>query len=153
VKKISLSDYQDWTKKTQWTFVHGDFHPANFMWLYDGDKNNLKFLDWEMVGVGSGPQELAQYLVSHMSPAKRRECESGLIKLYHDELIRNGVPNTYTLADCTRDYVRGGSERWMWFLAYFLDFPQDVMDYFCDQTLEFCKDHNVTCENIGQVRP
>eukprot|EP00287_Rhodomonas_sp_CCMP768_P024463 CAMPEP_0202849904 /NCGR_PEP_ID=MMETSP1389-20130828/82150_1 /ASSEMBLY_ACC=CAM_ASM_000865 /TAXON_ID=302021 /ORGANISM="Rhodomonas sp., Strain CCMP768" /LENGTH=51 /DNA_ID=CAMNT_0049528015 /DNA_START=1 /DNA_END=152 /DNA_ORIENTATION=- len=36
---------------------------------------SLKLIDWEMVGVGSGPQDLAQYMISHATPALRQECE------------------------------------------------------------------------------
>jgi hypothetical protein len=48
VQKISLADYQEWSKKTHWTLVHGDFHPANLMWV--DELNSSKFLDWEMIG-------------------------------------------------------------------------------------------------------
>lgn len=36
-----------------WTLVHGDYHPANQ--LYDPDSNQITTVDWEMVGIGSGP--------------------------------------------------------------------------------------------------
>ena len=41
------------------TLVHGDFHPANFLLRppVEGDRYNLVLLDWECVGLGSGPQE------------------------------------------------------------------------------------------------
>ena len=29
------------------------------------DEERVCFVDWEMVGFGSGPQELGQYLISH----------------------------------------------------------------------------------------
>jgi thiamine kinase-like enzyme len=48
VNKISLDDYYAWTKRAQWTLVHGDFHPANLMWA--DSVNSLKVLDWEMIG-------------------------------------------------------------------------------------------------------
>jgi len=38
-----------------WTLVHGDYHPANQ--LIDPEKEDARVtsLDWEMVGLGSGP--------------------------------------------------------------------------------------------------
>ena len=42
------------------TLVHGDFHPANFMVRRDEGVYSLVLLDWEVVGLGSGPQDLGQ---------------------------------------------------------------------------------------------
>jgi Ser/Thr protein kinase RdoA (MazF antagonist) len=36
-----------------WTLVHGDFHPTNQ--LYDIETNEITVLDFDMVGLGSGP--------------------------------------------------------------------------------------------------
>jgi thiamine kinase-like enzyme len=62
--KISWDVFQDNIKSTAWTLAHGDFHPANMMW--DNAASRLVLLDWEVVGLGSGPQDLAQFLISHM---------------------------------------------------------------------------------------
>lgn len=51
-------------------------------------------LDWEMVGLGSGPQEVAQYVISHMEPSTRRECEKELLDAYYDQLIEGGVDSS-----------------------------------------------------------
>lgn len=37
----------------RWTLVHGDFWPGNVMW--NTVDNSIRLLDWEMVGLGSGP--------------------------------------------------------------------------------------------------
>ena len=50
----------------RWTLVHGDFWPGNIMWdpnTTTSSTRNLRLLDWEMVGLGSGPQDLG-YVVS-----------------------------------------------------------------------------------------
>ena len=39
----------------------------------------VKLLDFDMVGLGSGPQELGQYLISNMHPATRRTHERNLV--------------------------------------------------------------------------
>lgn len=80
-----------------WTLVHGDFWPGNVMWMIKNDKNindkqnnnessSVRFLDWEMVGLGSGPQDLGQYVISNMNPVERKECEYELIQTYMEEL-------------------------------------------------------------------
>ena len=43
-------------KESQWTLVHGDFHAGNQ--LFDRKTGEITTLDWEVVGLGSGPQEL-----------------------------------------------------------------------------------------------
>lgn len=99
-----------------WTLVHGDYHPANQ--LYNFETNELTTVDWEMVGFGSGPQELGQYIISHCSPAVRRECELELLREYYDELLKSGVKD-FTWETCLAEYIEGGIGRWMWFLAWF----------------------------------
>jgi hypothetical protein len=104
-------------------------------------------------GVGSGAQELGQYLISHMEPHKRQACEMDLLRMYYDELTSLGVSkDDYSFENCLEDYVRGASERWIWFLAY-LAFPPEMMEYFGGQVAAFCRDHNVTAETVGQPKP
>ena len=61
-----------WTKYLRlqsgqpFTLVHGDLHPANCLWV--PSSRRLVFLDFENVGIGSGPQDCAQFLISHMNP-------------------------------------------------------------------------------------
>ena len=61
--------------KGQWTIVLGDCWPRNLMWVTSncqGDDEKvdsaIKLLDREMVGLGSGPQDLGQYMLSNMDP-------------------------------------------------------------------------------------
>ena len=65
-----------------YTLVHGDFWPGNVL-LMTKERDTIKLLDWEMVGLGSGPQDLGQYVISNMDPVERKECERELIEAYH----------------------------------------------------------------------
>jgi hypothetical protein len=140
-------------KKRAFTLVHGDFHPANMMWLkHANPKRPLVVLDWELVGVGSGPQDLAQYLISHMNPAVRRECEERLVRAYFEKIQSLGVVD-YNWESCWKDYVSGGSGRWVWFVPVLADMcPEPMVQYFNDQTLAFLRDHGVTPANVGAPR-
>jgi len=69
LSKISWENFVLSNKSLKWTLVHGDFHPANVLIRGDGQ---LLIVDWEQVGVGSGPQDLGQYAISHMPPTTRR---------------------------------------------------------------------------------
>ena len=53
---VSWDAYQA-ARGHRWTLVHGDFHPANVMWR-DGA---MILIDFELVGVGSGAQDLGQF--------------------------------------------------------------------------------------------
>ena len=150
--KISWDSYLDFTKSRKWTLVSGDCHPANFLWY---PNKEVKILDFEMVGIGSGPQDLAQFFISHSTPESRRSCEMDILKTYYADLISRGVQN-YDWEECLRDYIEGGVERWMWMLIYFCgrdDLPVAVQSFFNQQTIQFCRDHGVTPQTIGQPRP
>ena len=148
----------------RWTLVHGDFWPGNIMWDPTNDDGNFRILDWEMVGLGSGPQDLGQYVLSNMDPADRRTCERELVQAYYDELVLCGVPTSNqsendTHSDlweyCWKEYCVGGVERWLWFLTWFLGQPalREWTQFFHDQISAFMKDHNLTAADLTQPRP
>jgi thiamine kinase-like enzyme len=153
--------------QSHWTLVHGDFWPGNVMWIpqtttttHSNNKScchpshgSLKLIDWEMVGLGSGPQELGQYIISNMDPTERKKCERDLIKAYHNELIQH-TKTIITWEYCWSEYKIGGIERWIWFLVYFLGTGKiDWAQFFHDQISAFMKDHNMTKYDISQPRP
>eukprot|EP01038_Epipyxis_sp_PR26KG_P005120 gene5120-7133_t len=176
ISLISWEVYQQELKDRPWTLVHGDFHPANIMWKINDNKDNFSnssrsvLLDWEAVGVGSGPQDIAQYLISHMDPITRKENENELVQIYYNTLIstvsdvKSLVDDSieqkcrvdsekYKLEDCWYDYRQGGVRRWVWLLALLSGMcPDPMVQYFHDQLEAFMIDHNVTTDNIGMPR-
>jgi thiamine kinase-like enzyme len=166
--KISWEAYQAQVQGAdyQWTLVHGDFHPANILWRWPTGNASGEtpaqslgspvLLDFEVVGLGSGPQDLAQYLISHASPEDRRGCEQELLRDYYAHLTGPASrvdPARYTLAQCEADYVAGGVGRWVWLLALLSGMCPDVMtQFFHDQVLAFMVDHGVTPESIAMPR-
>jgi len=149
--------------------VHGDFWPGNVMIEKDEtrttvssstiptkDSRDLRMLDWEMVGLGSGPQDLGQYVLSNMDPRERRECEEQLIRNYYEKLVQLGVRDL-SWEYCWSEYTIGGLERWLWFLVYFCSQEGPVMvkwaQFFHNQIKEFVHDHNIRPEHITQPRP
>ena len=143
-----------------WTLVHGDFWPGNILISTncgheEGNLYDLKLLDWEMVGIGSGPQDLGQYILSNMDPLERRMCEQSLIATYHSELIRLGVKD-FSWEECWREYKIGGVERWLWFLVYFVGQEGALLkwaQFFHDQIASFVADHRITPDDLVQPRP
>ncbi len=154
-----------------WTLVHGDFHPANILWRWStpeeaqttGNNGAPILLDFELVGLGSGPQDIAQYLISHMEPSVRRLHEEALVRDYYAHLTGTGEaciagakhvdPASYSYEQCRADYVAGGVGRWLWFMPVLARMcPDKMTQYFHDQTLQFLLDHNVTPETVPMPR-
>jgi hypothetical protein len=105
-----------------------------------------------MVGVGSGAQDLGQYMISNVEPAVRRACERAAVRAYYDELLQRGVPAAYTFETCWREYTVGAVERWLWFLCYYVGSPLEGA-FFHSQIAAFMHDHDIKVESIGQLRP
>lgn len=162
LSKISWTDYQRTIKSRQWTLVHGDFHPANMMWKSLPSDDNTKasgiiyLLDWEMVGFGSGPQDLAQFIISHVSSEARRICELKLLREYYDNILalNDAITNdNFSWEDCKRDFSHGGAERWIWLLPLLAEMcPDKMVQFFHDQLLGFLEDHNINPNNVGMPR-
>jgi len=136
-----------------WTLVHGDFWPGNVMWMTK-ERNSIRFLDWEMVGLGSGPQDLGQYVISNMNPAERKVCEKELVDAYFEELKRQNQSIGCSWDYCWQEYKVGGVERWLWFLVYFVgNGMSEWAQYFHNQIEAFMNDHDLTADDITQPRP
>ncbi len=166
-----------------WTLVHGDYHPANFMVTHPKKNNNnnnsmnnntaeegssfaLFLVDWEAVGVGSGPQELGQYMISHSTAAARRAVEDEMLSVYHltllSELQRHhrttagaaASTPTVTLEQIRREYIYGGLARWAWLMPVCFEVcPPAASQYFHDQVLSFLVDHGVDPAAVPMLRP
>lgn len=144
------------TTSSHWTLVHGDFWPGNVLVSTRGT-DVLKLLDWEMIGLGSGPQDLGQYILSNMDPQERRDCEQDLVENYYAELVRCGISrDEFGWEECWKEYQIGGIERWLWFLVYFIGQEGILLkwaQFFHDQILAFLKDHGIEPKHLVQPRP
>jgi hypothetical protein len=91
LRRASWERFREEAAARPHTLVHGDFHPGNMLWrpapaAATHGAGRLVLIDWELVGAGSGPQDIAQYVISHMPPAARRAAEPGLVRAYHAAL-------------------------------------------------------------------
>jgi hypothetical protein len=157
--KVSWDAFQQALHARKWTLVHGDCHPANM--IYRPAERRIVLLDWEVVGIGSGAQELGQFVISHMIAPVRRLCEVRLVRGYYDEMVRIGAgANASAMPswdECWHEYVHGGIARWVWLFAYMSGapssaIPDKAMSFFTDQLLTFITDHNVTPATIEMPR-
>eukprot|EP00434_Breviolum_minutum_P005308 symbB.v1.2.004681.t1/scaffold271.1/size245249/4 len=143
-----------------WSLVHGDFHPANCMLEpskeSEGSKDfKLLLLDWENVGIGSGPQEIGQYLISHMDPSLRAQVEREVVEDYYRSLISCNprIAEEMTLEQCWKEYILGGAGKWVWFMPLLAQScPPKMTQYFHDQVLAFLRCHELTPETMPMPR-
>ena len=146
VKKTSWDAFQlDCKRRSErWTLVQGDCHPGNVLVNKEGKS---RLIDFEMVGLGSGAQDLGQFMISHTTPKERREIEKGAIKVYQKELCewlqKRGISiDGYDFDACWAEYINGGAGRWLWFVPYLAQVcPPAVANFFIAQTDAFLRDH------------
>ena len=116
---------------------------------------SLLLVDWEAVGVGSGPQDLGQYLLSHATPAERAALERPALEAYYAELtaLNPAVAASMSLEQCWAEYRDGGLGRWIYFLTFDgFGGPPAVSQFFHDQVLAFVLDHGVGPETVPMPR-
>lgn len=151
LSRMSWSGFLRRVQDSPWTLVHGDFHSANV--LYRGAHEKPLLLDFEMVGLGSGAQDLGQYFISHLAPSARRLLEKSMLDKYYAVLTAFIGENGYSYDACYREYVYGGVEKWIFLLlALSATIPDKMMQYFHDQVQSFAMDHSVTAESISMPR-
>lgn len=164
MEKIDWFTHVKVCKKRSWTLTHGDFHPGNVFWLPVTGSSSIEsditghpmFLDWEFVGVGNGPSELGWYLIFHMDPEVRRNCEENLLINYYESLTAPPSKvdiSTFTFSQMKEEYIKGGSERAIFIFCYLSDLcEQKWLQSFHNQIASFLTDHNINPQNVGFAR-
>jgi hypothetical protein len=86
------------------TVVHNDFRLDNMLFADAAEGPPITVVDWQTVGVGRGPADIAYFLGSSFpDPTTRRECEQRLVAAYHEALLAYDVPN-YSVEECWDEY-------------------------------------------------
>jgi len=155
IAKASWDEFQAELTSRPRSLTHGDFHPANFMVrpMNGAGEHTVVLIDWEMVGVGSGPQDIGQFMISHTSPQLRASLERGVVESYHSELRSLNPSIRMTLDECWAEYVAGGLGRWLWFVPLLVTMcPPAAGQYFVDQVQAFAQAHGVTAETVPMPR-
>lgn len=137
----------DYTRiRSYWTLVQGDCHPGNVMCSEDGQ---TRLIDFEMIGAGSGAQDIGQFMISHTNPCTRRQCERKLVTEYHEKLTAalrkrgmNKCANSYEFRHAWSEYREGGAGRWCWLVLYISKVcAPRVAKFFMSQLDAFLQDH------------
>uniref|UniRef100_A0A0G4IAM3 Aminoglycoside phosphotransferase domain-containing protein n=1 Tax=Chromera velia CCMP2878 TaxID=1169474 RepID=A0A0G4IAM3_9ALVE len=133
----------------RFTLVHGDFHPGNM--IVTRKEKGLALVDWEVVGVGSGPQDLGQYMVSHSHPSVRRQNQKAILdaycKVFQTNLSEESFEQHFKKDEkllrewVNREYAEGGVGRWIWLLPLCgLAFSPKKQQYFVNQVAALLDD-------------
>ena len=85
------------------TLIHGDAHLWSFMYPHNPSTDTIRIIDWQSWRIRRGTDDLAYMIALHWYPERRHALERDLIRLYHTELLRQGVKN-YDWDECWHDY-------------------------------------------------
>jgi len=88
--------------QTNLTLFHGDSHIGNYLFPYDGDTACI--IDWQGWGVELGVLDLVSLMAMFWFPERRARLERPLLQLYHQRLLAEGMPPSYSWNDCWDDY-------------------------------------------------
>lgn len=82
------------------TVIHNDCRLDNV--FFDTDGSPI-FLDWQMIGVSRGTQDVGNLLAGSMNLEDLRQHWERLLRRYHDRLGEHGV-HDYTWQECVAHY-------------------------------------------------
>jgi aminoglycoside phosphotransferase (APT) family kinase protein len=161
VGRIDWDAYQRELATQPFTLTHGDFHPGNIMvrslseTAAHGGAVKIALLDFEVIGLGNGAQDLGQFMISHVAVAARRQLETKALDAYYTKLVDSASADadlraSYPHAVFLRDYAMRGFCRWVWLLALLTSMcPAAMVQFWHDQMLAFAHDHGLTADNIA----
>ena len=161
------NDQQLGDDKIAWSLVHGDYHPGNFLYFNENrsedERPKMILIDWEVVGIGSGPQDIGQFLISHLETGEAHAMLEEVASVYRQTLqttldaVNSNRSKAPTLRAIKNEIIYGGIERWVWLFAFMCGheahMPYVYMQFFHDQMQKFIIANSIAATNIGMPRP
>jgi hypothetical protein len=92
-------------ERPPFTLLHGDLRLDNLLFGDGRTAAPLTVVDWQTVGVGSGPGDAAYLIGGGLPVPVRRASEDQLYRLYRRELRAAGI--TWSESECRRSYRLG----------------------------------------------
>jgi aminoglycoside/choline kinase family phosphotransferase len=99
----------DWSElfshhtKSPLSICHFDFHLDNILFLPEDEGFSLAVIDWQGPIRGRGVTDIAYFNGMCLTTEQRRLSERGLLRIYHETLVENGIQN-YEFEQCWEDY-------------------------------------------------
>ena len=87
------------------TVVHGDYRLDNMLFGTPEGGRPLTVVDWQTIGLGPGPRDVAYFLGNALKPDIRRSCERSLLARYHRALVEDYGNSDYPYERCWAEYV------------------------------------------------
>lgn len=155
------------------TIIHSDFYPANSLVEYikdptkDEDHCKVYLIDFEVISIGAGPQDLAQWMISHVNPVTRKENEMELLGIYYQtlqtvwkevfgEAKAEEFKSAYPFSMVLEDYINGVG-KWIWLLCVCAGLTEGIPDHlyqhFIDQMTDFLQTFDVSIEKGNVPEP
>jgi len=72
------------------SLTHGDLRSDNII-QPTAEGGRFAIIDWQLAGKGDPVNDIVRWMVQSISIEDRRATEQELLKLYHDQLVENGV--------------------------------------------------------------
>jgi aminoglycoside/choline kinase family phosphotransferase len=85
------------------TLMHADYRLDNMFFGNQGSGYDLAIIDWQIVNRGWAAYDVAYFLTSNLERDVRQAHQRELVRLYHDELVSQGVRG-YSFDDCWLHY-------------------------------------------------
>ena len=84
------------------TLIHGDFGGDNLFFAAADGGAQFSVIDWQLSARGKGTYDVGM-LIGGLPTEQRRKSEMGLLRMYHQILVENGVEG-YSFEQCLDDY-------------------------------------------------
>lgn len=91
------------------TLFHADLRIDNILFAPPGGLGNPEYcytVDWQTIAINRGGLDVGYLVGSGLSTEQRQKHEKRLVKLWHDELVKQGI-KSFTLEEAWDDYRRG----------------------------------------------
>ena len=99
-----FANYLRYMAQSPRTIRHDDYQPCNVFFLTQAKGDlSLAVIDWQLISLGRGVNDMAYFVIRGVSSAVRQTHEMGWLKMYHTILVENGVEG-YTFDQCLHDY-------------------------------------------------
>lgn len=89
------------------TVVHGDFRPDNLLLAPGNPRRPLVVVDWQTMGLGSGPTDVAYLLGGAFEPRERQAVEDDILAEYLGHLQQRYGVRGYDESRLRHDYALG----------------------------------------------
>lgn len=94
-------------KESVLTVVHGDFRPDNLLLSPSNPQRPLVVVDWQTMGLGAGPTDVAYLLGGALETADRQKIENEILGEYLGYLHERYSLTDYTETQLRRDFALG----------------------------------------------